>query len=138
MVKINSKSVSFRFKSNVMVAVTELVDYWGLSQTQVVERAILEARSRAVRNDEAFSQVVSEVTPQRLGDVGQENLCAHCGAIFYLPAGRNPSTLCPGCFRDGHRNDSNCFKCAERDHWKEKAAKDSAERSDVDYSAFQD
>jgi len=140
MAKLDSKAVSFRFRSEVVWALEDLVSAWGSSQTGAVERAIAEAHLRVkaggdleeagaesrrqsrqrVQNTavQGVSEPSTAFNPGAIpgvqvgtGILPKNAQCLHCGKGF---AGLKRATLCPECQQNGHQGDRvGCMTCNE-------------------------
>lgn len=132
-------------KEETRAELRRIAEYEEVSQGEAVDRAVeaysggressggseVSRESRAIRG----AGYVPIPRTDRVNSSTFSNICSHCGAEFYLAAGRSPSSLCTECFGWGHRNQANCYKCAERDRERKVRSGDTTagDREDVEY-----
>lgn len=91
-----------RLRDDAKLALEDLAERWGCSQTAVVERAIQEAHKGA-GNEKKAEQEESRTPPNCT--------CLHCGERF---VGAKYATICPSCRGRSHQNlPVNCEACHE-------------------------
>lgn len=102
----------------------------------IVRAVIGEFRTQRATSSQVPSTLSSApAAVQQSPSAGYDAGCGHCGNPFKVAAGRPPTTLCPGCFRIGHRNTPNCYECGKAEHLAKLRAQDKTggDREEIDH-----